>query len=120
MTAITDAVDRLRKARQQLNDRRQAGASDAALASAKEKLQAIESALTRLPGPSPYMLPPKALNNRLAALSGEAGGADARPTQQMYGVFKDLTGLVAEQLRRLDEVVQNVAALTSVGENDRR
>jgi photosystem II stability/assembly factor-like uncharacterized protein len=113
LSAITDAVDRLRKARQQLNDRKRADASDGALASARQKLQAIESALTRLPGPSPHVLPPKALNNRLAALSGDVQQADGRPTRQMAAVFEELSGLVAEQFRRLDEVLNDVRALTS-------
>lgn len=103
VSAITDAVTQLRKVRQQLEPRQRAGVARAV--AALETLQAIESALTRLPGPSPYMLPPKALNNRLAALSGDVGGADARPTRQMVDVFKDLSRLVGEQLRRLDEVV---------------
>jgi hypothetical protein len=109
VTAITEAVDRLRKARQQLEPRSRSG--DAAAVGALQTLQAIESALTRLPGPSPYMLPPKALNNRLAALSSDVGGADTRPTRQMYDVFKDLSGLVAEQVRRLDEAVQRAGSL---------
>jgi photosystem II stability/assembly factor-like uncharacterized protein len=109
VTAITEAVERLRKARQQLEPRSRSG--DAAAVDALQKLQAIEAALTRLPGPSPYMLPPKALNNRLAALSGDVGGADARPTRQMYDVFKDLSGLVVDQVRRLDEAVQSAGSL---------
>jgi hypothetical protein len=71
LSDVTDAIDRLRKVRQQLNERQRSGAKDPALVSAKEKLQAIEAALTRLPGPNSNMLPPKALNDRLAALSGE-------------------------------------------------
>jgi hypothetical protein len=104
LSDVTDAIDRLRKVRQQLNERQRSGAKDPALVSAKEKLQAIEAALTRLPGPNSNMLPPKALNDRLAALSGEIQHADARPTQQMYAVFEALSGLVAEQLRLLEQV----------------
>src|SRR4029453_17063289 len=85
---ITEAVGRLRKARQ----------GDAAN---KEKLAAIESALTRLPGPSPMVLPPKALNNRLAALSSEVAKADSRPTKPMYAVYEDLSSKAAGQLRQL-------------------
>jgi len=105
LSEVTDAVERLRNARQQLEAQHAAG-SDAAVASAGAKLQAIEGALTRLPGPSPHVLPPKALNNRLAALSGAVGQADARPTRQMYAVFEELSAGVAEQVRQLDEVVK--------------
>ena len=121
LTDVTDAVDRLRKARQQLSERRRADASDAALATVREKLQAIEAALTRLPGPSPHILPPKALNNRLAALTGEVQQADGRPTRQMYGVFEGLSGLVGDRLRQLDEVIQkDVRPLTDMGGDEQR
>jgi methyl-accepting chemotaxis protein len=113
VSAVTDAVDRLRKARQQLNERQRAGAPASALADARDKLQAIESALTRLPGPSPHILPPKALNNRLAGLSGDVQQADGRPTRQMAAVFEELSGLVGEQLRRLEDVLNSVRALTN-------
>jgi len=71
-----------------------------------EKLGAIEGALTRLlPSVNPMKLPPKALNNRLAALTGAVQQADARPTRQMYAVFEALSAGVAEQVRQLDEVI---------------
>jgi hypothetical protein len=104
LSEVTDAVERLRTARQQLETRAPA---DATAASAKEKLGAIEAALTRLlPAVNPMKLPPKALNNRLAALTGAVGQADARPTRQMYAVFEELSAGVAEQVRQLDEVIK--------------
>jgi hypothetical protein len=76
-------------------------------ASALEKLGAIEAALTRLlPAVNPMKLPPKGLNNRLAALTGAVGQADAKPTRQMYAVFEELSAGVAEQVRQLDEVIK--------------
>jgi len=94
-------VERLRTARQQLAQRAPADA-----AGALEKLEAIEGALTRLlPAVNSMKLPPKGLNNRLAALTGAVGGADARPTRQMYAVFEELSADVAEQVRQLDEVI---------------
>jgi len=101
VSEVTDAVDRLRTARQQLAQRAPADA-----AGALEKLEAIEGALTRLlPTVNSMKLPPKGLNNRLAALTGAVGGADARPTRQMYAVFEELSAGVAEQVRQLDEVI---------------
>jgi photosystem II stability/assembly factor-like uncharacterized protein len=100
---ITEAVGRLRKARQGVDAR--AAGGDAEAARSKERLAAIEGALTRLPGRSPMVLPPKALNNRLAALSSEVAKADSRPTKPMYEVFQDLSAGVAEQLRQLDQMV---------------
>jgi hypothetical protein len=90
---ITDAVDNLRKLRQQLN-----GGDPAVL----EKLRAIEGTLTRLAGTSPDMLPPKALNNRLAELSSAVQQADGRPTKQMYAVYQYLAHLTADQMESLD------------------
>jgi photosystem II stability/assembly factor-like uncharacterized protein len=104
LSEVTDAVHRLRTARQQLEQRAPA---DARAASVKEKLGAIEGALTRLlPAVNPMKLPQKALNNRLAALSGAVGQADARPTRQMYAVFEELSAGVAEQVRQLDEAIK--------------
>ncbi len=98
LSEVTDALDRLGKAREQL------ASKPADAAAVKDKLQAIESALTRIPGPNPNMLPPKALNDRLAALSGEVQHADARPTRPMYAVFDDLSAAVAKQLQLLDQI----------------
>jgi photosystem II stability/assembly factor-like uncharacterized protein len=106
LTQITDAVDRLRKARQQLEAQKPVPGREAAMARIKERLNAIEGVLTRLPGPSPMVLPPKALNNRLAALTGAVMQADARPTQPMFDVFQELSAGVAEQIRHLDDVIQ--------------
>ena len=105
---ITEAVGRLRKARQAMDAR--AAGGDAEAARSKEGLAAIEGALTRLPGRSPMVLPPKALNNRLAALSSEVAKADSRPTKPMYDVFQDLSAGVAEQLRQLDQIVPKDAS----------
>lgn len=102
LSEVTDAVERLRAARQQLAQK-----APAAAATALEKLGAIEAALTRLlPAVNPMKLPPKALNNRLAALTSAVGQADARPTRQMYAVFEELSAGVAEQVRQLDEVIK--------------
>jgi hypothetical protein len=117
LTEITDAVERLRKVRQQLDEGKRAGADAAAVAGVKQKLGAIEGALTRLlPAVNQMKLPPKALNNRLAALTGAVMSADARPTRQMSAVFEELSAGVAAQLQALDDVIKkDVPAPTKSG-----
>ena len=113
ISEVTDAVERLRAERKQLEERE----GDAA-AAVKDKLGAIEGALTRAVGPKPtFNLPPKGLNNRLAALTRYVSGADERPTQQAYAVFEDLSAQVAEQLRLLNEILSTeVTAIVGPGE----
>jgi hypothetical protein len=115
LSEVTDAVNRLREGRQKLEEWERAAGGDAAVAAAKDKLGAIEGALTRAVGPkATFNLPPKALNNRLAALTRVVGRADARPTQQAYAVFEDLSARVAEQLSLLNETLtKEVAAIVS-------
>jgi hypothetical protein len=99
----------LRKARSAATGGADAGAG------VQEKLTAIENTLTRLPGRIPMVLPPKALNNRLAALSSEVAKADARPTKPMYGVFQELSAAVAEQLKQLNAIVPKDANTSAGG-----
>jgi photosystem II stability/assembly factor-like uncharacterized protein len=113
VSEVTDAVDRLRKARLQVEARSSATDSDAA--AIKERLTTIEGVLTRLAGPSPMVLPPKALNNRLAALSGAVAGADAKPTKAMYSVYEELAAGVAGQVRQLNDLIRKVAASAGPG-----
>jgi hypothetical protein len=49
---------------------------------------------------------PIKLNNKLAALAGVVGSADARPTAQSYDVFKDLSARLDAQVARLDAVLK--------------
>ena len=49
---------------------------------------------------------PIKLNNKLAALLGVVGSADARPTAQSYDVFKDLSARLDAQVARLEAVVK--------------
>ena len=84
------------------------------MAPVKQKLLAIEGQLTRLTGSHSLELGPKGLTNKLGTLSGAVGGADAKPTKQMYAVFEDLSARIAEQRRQLDEVIKKeLPALTS-------
>jgi len=45
------------------------------------------------------------LNNKLAALMGVVESADARPTDQSYAVFEDLSARLAVQLGRMNELL---------------
>ena len=111
LSEITSGVERLRSALGQLEQRaRAAGANTAAAEGARRAiatLRGIEGRLTRAVGPTPAMLlPPKALNNKLAALTSAVLGADARPTRQMFAVFAELSARAKDDLRQLDEVVR--------------
>ncbi|UCC72758.1 MAG: glycosyl hydrolase [Gemmatimonadota bacterium] len=48
---------------------------------------------------------PIRLNNKLAALTGVVASADARPTQQSYDVFEELSAQLQVQLDRLEQIV---------------
>jgi hypothetical protein len=48
---------------------------------------------------------PIRLNNKIAGLTGTVSSADAKPTQQSYDVFEDLSGQLQVQLDRLDEII---------------
>jgi photosystem II stability/assembly factor-like uncharacterized protein len=115
VSEVSDALNKLRDVRRQLEAReKQAPARMGATAPVKQKLLAIEGQLTRLTLSHPLELGPKGLGNKLAALSGDVGRGDAKPTKQMYAVFDDLSARLAVQLGQLDEVItKELPALTS-------
>jgi hypothetical protein len=47
------------------------------------------------------------LNNKLAALQGIVEAGDAKPTDQSYAVFKDLSAQLGTQIARLDALVRS-------------
>ena len=49
---------------------------------------------------------PIRLNNKLAALQGLVESGDAKPTDQSYAVFKDLSARLDKELARLEAVVK--------------
>jgi hypothetical protein len=49
---------------------------------------------------------PIRLNNKLAALAGVVGSADAVPTDQSYAVYEDLTGKINAQLQKLEQIMR--------------
>jgi hypothetical protein len=50
---------------------------------------------------------PVRLNNKLAALAGEADGGDYRPTQQVKAVQQEITGKIDDQLQQLNVIFKN-------------
>ena len=50
---------------------------------------------------------PIRLNNKLAALQGTVESGDARPTDQSYAVFKDLSARLDKELARLDALAKS-------------
>jgi photosystem II stability/assembly factor-like uncharacterized protein len=100
---ITSLLEKVRSARDQSQNA-------TATSDIGRTLQEIESALTRLRGPHPNTFPPKALNDRLGALSGAVGQADARPARQMYAVFDELSAGVAEQERRFSDLSRRLSS----------
>jgi hypothetical protein len=107
VSEVSDALTRLRAARRKLDEREKqgAGAPQPAAVQVRQKLRSIEGQLVRLVASHPLDMAPKGLSNKLAALSGDVGKADARPTRQMYAVFEDLSARVAAQVRQLDDVL---------------
>jgi hypothetical protein len=104
-----DAVKLIRNIKAQLADResrmpadKKAAFSSAASALAA-KLSAVESEIYQVKnqsGQDPLNYPIK-LNNKIAALSGVAGGAAAKPTSQSYTVFNDLSSQLDRQLQAM-------------------
>ena len=108
VSGVTDAVDQIRKTRSRIDEaeKKLGDRADARAAAekAKEKLLAVEGALTRLLGPDPMFVPPKTLNIRLAALTSVVQSSDDRPPTQAYDVFDSLSQRVSAQLVLLKEV----------------
>jgi photosystem II stability/assembly factor-like uncharacterized protein len=105
LSAVNDGLRSVHQAQQQLAKLPQDKASSPQVIAIKEKLRAIEGELTRLPGKNPMYLPPKALDNKLSALSSVVSGREARPTRQMYDVFDYLSQRADGVLTQLKEVI---------------
>ena len=109
LSETTDAVYRIREAREQIEEREGAAGGEVSEAAAEriKELLDIEGKLTRLVGPNPIALPLKALHNKLAALTAVVSSTDMAPTRQSYEVFEDLSARVAVQLKRLEAIVDS-------------
>jgi hypothetical protein len=110
VSAANGAVVRIRGLKEQLAAR-STKASDASLTTS---MQALIDKLTSVEGeiyqhrnrsnqdPLNY---PIRLNNKLAALRGVVEAGDARPTDQAYAVFKELSTRLDKELARLEAVI---------------
>src|SRR5207342_585679 len=110
VTIANEAVIRIRNLKAQIADR--TGASDQSL---KAVAQTLTDKLTDVEGeiyqyrnrssqdPLNY---PIRLNNKLAALQGIVDSGDAKPTDQSYAVFKDLSAQLERQLQRLVSLIK--------------
>jgi len=108
----SEAILQIRDTRKQIDDitnrmKDQPAIADAAK-SLKVKLTAVEEELYQTKNQSsqdPLNYPIR-LNNKLAALGGVVGSADAAPTDQSYVVYEELAGKINAQLQKLDETMR--------------
>jgi hypothetical protein len=110
LTAANDAVIRIRAMKDQISDRT-GKTTDQRIKSAGEtltqKLTDVEGEIYQYRNRSsqdPLNFPIR-LNNKLAALQGIVENGDAKPTDQSYAVFKDLSAQLDRQFGRLDGLV---------------
>jgi photosystem II stability/assembly factor-like uncharacterized protein len=112
LSEANQAVIRIRALKEQVQERtdrttdKKIDQSGAALG---EKLTSIEGEIYQYRNRSsqdPLNFPIK-LNNKLAALQGTVEMGDARPTEQAYAVFKDLSGRLDKELARLDATLRD-------------
>jgi hypothetical protein len=114
LTAAHDAIGRLRAVRDQAKtatERAKGSPAEKAVQEAADalgkKLTAVEEALYQTKNRSsqdPLNFPIR-LNNKLAALAGTVGSADAAPTEQSYAVFDELKAKVDAELQTLERVL---------------
>jgi photosystem II stability/assembly factor-like uncharacterized protein len=116
-----DAVKMIRNVNAQLADRstRMTGTKSAAFKRAandlSDRLSAIESEIYQVKNQSsqdPLNYPIR-LNNKIAALAGVVGGADAKPTSQSYAVFNDLSAQLDRQLSTMRAAMQALSTLNT-------
>ncbi|MFN2603731.1 MAG: glycosyl hydrolase [Gemmatimonadaceae bacterium] len=116
-----NAVRKIRNVKSQLNDRvskmpaTQKAAFKAKADAFASQLSAVESEIYQVKnqsGQDPLNYPIR-LNNKIAALSGVAGSADARPTDQTRAVFKILSVQLDVQLARLNTAMQGLSSINA-------
>lgn len=114
LDATDRAILKLRKVRDEIKTylaRLGKGQNDAAIEKTGKAMTAdldsIEAALmqTKSHNDEDPLNYPVRLNNKLAALASEVGDSFARPTQQDYAVYAELSSAVDVQLKRLDGVL---------------
>ena len=106
LSVVNDGVRKVHEAQQQLAKLPPGKGASSQVNAITTKLHAIEGELTRLPGKNPMYLPPKALDNKLSALSSVVSGREGRPTRQMYDVFQYLSQRAGSVLAQLKDIVE--------------
>jgi hypothetical protein len=112
VTVAHEAVLRIRNLKAQIAARTSANADSRLVAAGKsltEKLTSVEGEIYQYRNRSsqdPLNYPIR-LNNKLAALQGIVESGDARPTEQSYAVFKELSGRLDKELARLEALVKS-------------
>jgi hypothetical protein len=114
LTETHTAIARIREVRRQMDDlvKRVKDGPDGrtimdAAKALNDKLKAVEEELYQTKNQSsqdPLNFPIR-LNNKLAALAGVVGSADAAPTDPSYVVYEEQVGLIDAQLRRLEQIM---------------
>jgi photosystem II stability/assembly factor-like uncharacterized protein len=105
---IRDLKEQLEAISQRLRDMAGTEAIRQRADTMRRRLSAIEEEIYQVRNRSsqdPLNYPIR-LNNRLAALASVVASADARPTDQSYAVFEELSRLLQAQLDRLREMVE--------------
>ena len=112
VTEANDAVQRIRSLKAQLAERQRlagnrGGALERMARPLVDELSAVEREIYQVrneSGQDPLNFPIR-LNNKIAALLGLVGNAEARPTRQAREVFQILSDSLAIQTRRLESVL---------------
>jgi photosystem II stability/assembly factor-like uncharacterized protein len=116
VSEANDAVSRIRDIRGQIDAAAQRVEGEPYADELAQQARAIKQALSEVENAiyqtknrsrqDPLNFPIR-LNNKLAALTGVVSSADAKPTQQSYDVFEDLSAQLQVQLDQLDEIIAN-------------
>jgi len=112
ITVAHEAVRRIRSLKDQIADRLGKSADQKLKTSGQsltEKLTSVEGEIYQYRNRSsqdPLNYPIR-LNNKLAALQGIVESGDAKPTDQSYAVFKELSGRLEKELARLEALVKS-------------
>ena len=115
VSLANDTVVRIRGLKEQIAARTGATA-DSSIKSAgqalTDKLTAVEGEIYqyRNRGSQDPLNYPIRLNNKLAALQGIVESGDAKPTDQSYAVFKELSAKLDKELARLDALTKGELA----------
>ncbi|GAG30859.1 unnamed protein product, partial [marine sediment metagenome] len=115
ITEVNQAINRLRDVKKQIDvlskkvkESEKGKEVIEAAKMLKQKLSSAEDALIQSKSKSrqdPLNYPIR-LDNKIAALAGIVSSADARPTDQSYEVFKELSAKADEQLTKLKDILK--------------